>query len=341
MVSRIESEGMRPVFRKLGNTGLDVTAIGLGLAALGRPGYINIGNAENRSGNDVDAMRNRATNVLDAAWQTGIRYFDAARSYGRAEEFLGAWLNERDIAPDQVAVGSKWGYTYTADWQIEATVHEVKDHTLSVLMRQREESAAFLGSYLRLYQIHSASESSGVLERRDVLAELARYRDEGMIIGLSLSGVDQAQTLRHAMMIAVDGLPLFTLVQVTWNLFEQSCTAVLQDAYTQGMGIIVKEVLANGRLTAANTGPKDAPALDLLRRIAKRHGVTVDAISLAAVLAQPWCHIALSGASTVAHLAANMGALKVNLSNDELVEVLALVEAPTDYWTNRSKLAWN
>jgi aryl-alcohol dehydrogenase-like predicted oxidoreductase len=45
------------------------------------------------------------------------RYFDAARSYGRAEEFLGGWLAARGIGPDEVAVGSKWGYTYTANWQ--------------------------------------------------------------------------------------------------------------------------------------------------------------------------------------------------------------------------------
>jgi aryl-alcohol dehydrogenase-like predicted oxidoreductase len=45
------------------------------------------------------------------------RYFDAARSYGRAEEFLGGWLAARGIAPQEVVVGSKWGYVYTANWQ--------------------------------------------------------------------------------------------------------------------------------------------------------------------------------------------------------------------------------
>jgi aryl-alcohol dehydrogenase-like predicted oxidoreductase len=45
------------------------------------------------------------------------RYFDAACSYGRAEEFLGGWLAARGIAPQEVVVGSKWGYVYTANWQ--------------------------------------------------------------------------------------------------------------------------------------------------------------------------------------------------------------------------------
>jgi len=42
------------------------------------------------------------------------RYFDAARSYGKAEEFLGSWLIDRGISADQVLIGSKWGYYYTA-----------------------------------------------------------------------------------------------------------------------------------------------------------------------------------------------------------------------------------
>jgi len=52
------------------------------------------------------------------AYAAGITYFDAARSYGRAEEFLGAWLASRGHR-DAVA-GSKWGYRYTGDWRLDA-----------------------------------------------------------------------------------------------------------------------------------------------------------------------------------------------------------------------------
>src|SRR5882724_3434012 len=102
--------------------------IGLGLAALGRPGYINLGHAgdlERRY--DVAAMRDHAHAVFDAAWAGGVRYFDAARSYGRAEEFLASWLAVRSIAPEALTIGSKWGYAYMAGWQATAEVHEVKE----------------------------------------------------------------------------------------------------------------------------------------------------------------------------------------------------------------------
>ena len=159
----------------LGATGLTVTPAGLGLAALGRPGYINLGHAHDLEHTyDEKAMEAHAHQVLDAAWEAGVRYFDAARSYGKAEAFLGSWLRSRRIPPEAVTVGSKWGYTYTAGWNVNAPVHEVKEHSLAVLRRQRAESAANLGDYLDLYQIHSATRESGVLENPEVLAELSR-----------------------------------------------------------------------------------------------------------------------------------------------------------------------
>ena len=100
--------------------------IGLGLAALGRPAYIDIGHPQDLAGEtDVDSMRARAHAMLDAAYAAGVRYFDAARSYGRAEEFLRSWLTARGLATEDVGVGSKWGYTYTADWRVDAATGQL------------------------------------------------------------------------------------------------------------------------------------------------------------------------------------------------------------------------
>ena len=72
-----------------------VARLGLGLAALGRPGYLNLGHGAQLGGDrSVAALRARTHEVLDAAYAAGIRDFDAARSYGRAEEFLGEWLRD-------------------------------------------------------------------------------------------------------------------------------------------------------------------------------------------------------------------------------------------------------
>jgi aryl-alcohol dehydrogenase-like predicted oxidoreductase len=95
--------------RTLGATGLPVSPLGLGLAALGRPGYINLGHAGDVGDADVGAMERHAHEVLDAAYEGGVRYFDAARSYGRGEAFLASWLGRRGLSRADVTVGSKWG----------------------------------------------------------------------------------------------------------------------------------------------------------------------------------------------------------------------------------------
>ncbi|MFO7632565.1 MAG: aldo/keto reductase [Caldilinea sp.] len=328
--------------RALGRTGMNVTALGIGLAALGRPGYINLNHAADLGQEyEVAAMQTHAHDVLDAAWAAGMRYFDAARSYGRAEAFLASWLHRRAIPADAVTVGSKWGYVYTADWQVNADVHEVKDHTLPVLQRQRQESRALLGGHLKLYQIHSATLESGVLENRAVLDELARLRGDGLAIGLSLSGPGQGETLARALEVAVDGQPLFDAVQATWNLLEPSADDMLAAAHKAGMGVIVKEALANGRLTARNRDPGFAAQRRLLEETASSLGVTIDALALAAVLHQPWATVVLSGAATAEQLHSNVAALTVPWSASLADALDSLAEAPGDYWSTRSQLDWN
>lgn len=329
--------------RVLGTSGLLVTPIGLGLAALGRPGYITLGHAEDLGRSyDVEAMRAHAHSVLDAAWQSGVRYFDAARSYGRAEAFLGSWLRARGIVPVDCTVGSKWGYTYTAGWQVTAEVHEVKEHTLATLQRQIAESEEQLSPYLDLYQIHSATESSGVLDRDDVLDELARLKASGRIraVGLTLSGTDSAATLERAARIERDGRRLFDTVQATWNVLEPSLGSLLSDVQAAGMGVIVKEALANGRLTSRNTDPAFVEQRSVLEGQAARLGCSLDQLALAAVLDQPWSGCVLSGGATTEQLHSNLGALDVQLDDQARAALTGLAEPPERYWAERASLPW-
>ena len=303
--------------RPLGAAGLRVTPIGLGLAALGRPGYITLDRAKDLgSDRSVAALERRSHEVLSAAYDAGIRYFDAARSYGFAERFLGSWLRERGLPPKAITVGSKWGYTYVGDWQVEARVHEVKDHSLAALRRQIAESRALLGEYLDLYQIHSATLESGVLDDYAVLSELNALRVSGLTIGLSVSGPRQADVIRRALAVSVDGDNPFQSVQATWNLFEPSAGPALAEAHQAGWGVIIKEALANGRLADR------------------------DQHAIAAALANSWVDVVLSGAVTEAQLRSNVGALTTRLLPDELAALSKVAEPPDRYWQERSQLAW-
>ena len=316
--------------RPLGETGLAASRIGLGLAALGRPVYIDVGRecdlGKERTRTTMEA---RCREVLDAAYAAGIRYLDVARSYGDAEAFLGAWLEVRD--PPDVLVGSKWGYTYVGGWRVDADVQEVKDLSVDALRRQIAESRRLLGDRLSLYQIHSATIESGVFDDHEVLEELRSLRESGLFLGFSTSGPKQAEAIARGIQERVDGEPLFSTVQSTWNVLEPSAGPALAEAHAEGRGVLIKEAMANGRL-AAPEGP--------LVRIAGRLGTTPDRVALAAALAHPWVDVVLSGAVTVDQVRSNAVAVDLTLPADALSEMDAFAEPPERYWTDRAALPW-
>jgi aryl-alcohol dehydrogenase-like predicted oxidoreductase len=301
-----------------------MAVMGLGLAALGRPAYLTVDHgAALGPDRSVEALEQRCGQVCDAAWAGGIRWFDAARSYGRAEEFLAHWLTRRDLGPEAVSVSSKWGYTYTAGWRLDADTQEVKDHSLAALDRQWPETEALLGPWLDLYQVHSLTPESSVLDDEAVQHRLAEL---GVPVGISLSGPGQSEALRRALAISVDGRQLFSAVQATWNPLEPSAGPALSEAKAAGWTVIVKEALANGRL--AGPGSPMATA-----------GAHPEVTALATALAQPWADVVLSGATTVAQLRSNLTALQ-GVEPLEGHRLTAFALDPPRYWSERSVMPW-
>ncbi len=318
--------------------------LGLGLAALGRPGYVTLNHSSDLGGSyDPSAMESHAHDVLDAAFADGIRYVDAARSYGRAEDFLASWLRTRAIKPSEIVVASKWGYTYTAGWSTSATQHEVKDHSLAAFERQLAESVERLGKYLWLYQIHSVTAEGKTLEDSALIDAIARLRERGVRAGLTVSGAGQPVAIRRSLEVRRDGARVFDSVQATWNLLERGAESALQDAHDAGMRVVVKESLANGRLTQANRDENDVlyPAVARIRNMAESRGTTVETLALAGALARPWVNIVLSGAATVDQIPSTVAALDF-VYDAELDEQLRPIAVASDeYWRARTAFRWN
>ncbi len=318
----------------LGSTGLVVSRIGLGLAALGRPAYITTGRQRDfGTRRDVADMERRSHEMLDAAYAAGIRYFDAARSYGMAEAFLASWLRARKLPSDAVTIGSKWGYTYVGGWRLDAPAQEVKDLSVAALRRQAAESRELLGDRLRLYEIHSATLESGVLDDEAVLDELRQLRSEGLAIGLTVTGPRQGDTIRYALKGSIGNSSPYQVVQATWNLLEPSAGGALAEARAHGWGVIVKEALANGRLANHAQGEHVAH----LEAEAESHGVTLDRLALAAALAQPWADVVLSGAVTTEQLESNLESLDLV---GEVTDWSPIAEPAAEYWARRSARPW-
>lgn len=303
--------------------------MGLGLAAIGRPAYINLGREQDLGADrSVQSLRAQAETLLDAARAEGVDWIDTARSYGRAEEFLAGWLHARDVPAGALTISSKWGYEYTGAWRLDADVHETKHLTGDQLRRQLRESRGLLGDHLSLYQIHSATLDSGVLDDTDVLAQLADLRATGVPVGLSTSGPRQGDTIDRAV-----ELGSFDAVQATWNLHERSAGRALERAHAAGLRVLIKEGVANGRLTAHAAPPA-------LTDAAAQAGTTPDALALAAIMARAWVDVVLSGAVSPEMLRSNLAARDLDWSDELEAQLAELVEPPDAYWATRGRLAW-
>jgi|Transcript_15767 aryl-alcohol dehydrogenase-like predicted oxidoreductase len=321
--------------------------LGLGMAALGRPGYINLGRDAifgNSSSRPIEAMQSQADLVLDSLFANtskgSVPWVDCARSYGLSEQFVGDYLKRNNIKPNEVYCSSKWGYTYVADWNVSldrGAPHEVKDHSVSNFLKQVEETKHFIGHYVDLYQIHSATFESGVMDDADIHKALHQCRENlGWKIGLSVSSPKQDEVMRRAMEIEVDGHKLFDSVQCTYNVLEQRPAPALLAAHKAGMDIIIKEGLANGRVLRNI----------IILKYAKEMDCTPDSLALGCILAQPFQPRVLSGAVTPEQLHSNMKAEGVaeRLRKDATLLDKIMAECVMDsekYWKDRAALAWN
>lgn len=312
--------------------------IGLGTAAIGRPDYINI-RQESKKRFHLPEFQDQAYAVLDAAYTAGIRYFDTAPGYGIAEKILMNWVHDRAYVDTQIA--SKWGYTYTANFNATAKVHEVKEHTLAKLNEQWKATAQFQKN-LKIYQIHSATLESQVLDNPRVIHRLAELKREHKLkIGVTTSGAQQTEVVRRALEVQVEGKQLFDVYQVTYNLLDQSFGSLSQVLHKHRKGLVIKEALANGRIFENPSLPNYRKMYDFLGVLAQKYEVGFDALALRFVLDCLPKAMVLSGASQVEHVHQNMQANSFQLSAEELDQLKQFSVVPKYYWEERKMLGWN
>ena len=315
------------------------TKIGLGLAALGRPEYINIrdGNTPNKS---QEAFMENAFNVLNFAYKQGVRYFDTAPSYGKGEQFLTNWNTK--YQHKDVTLSTKWGYTYVADWELGFKgPHEVKEHSLDKLIEQWQISKKLLPA-LKIYQVHSATFESGILENKDVLKRLYELKKQtGLQIGITTSGSHQSKIIEAALKIKIENEDLFDSYQVTYNMLEQSTHNILKQLLQQGKTIIIKEALANGRIFKNKKFRQYQTLYSVLDALAKKYHVGTDAVALRFVMDNLEPTYLLSGASRKEHVEQNLKAQNFKLEKAEITALKSFKTDSQDYWEERNKLSWN
>ncbi len=312
--------------------------IGLGTAAIGRPQYINI-RQKSDTNLSFEAFRANGKRLLDIAYLNGIRYFDTAPGYGFAEDLLIDWINEKNDSSIEIA--TKWGYTYTANFDPNAAQHEYKEHSLKKLNEQWNRSQALLPN-LSTYQIHSATLDTGVLSNHEILHRLADLKNEhGFLIGLTTTGSNQNEVVNKALDVEIAGVQLFDVFQSTYNVFDQSLADVAELLFNQNKRLVIKEALANGRVFVNNRYPDYSKAYNILGRLSDKYEVGSDAIALRFCMDSIPSFKILSGAANEQHIMDNLLVSKFKLEDDDINLLKSLSIDPVKYWNERKKLGWN
>ena len=224
-----------------GGSGLEVSRLGVGLAAIARPGYITLGRAATSRGR---AQPGRALRARRRGARRGARRrrpLRRRRAELRARRGVPrrAGSCERGVARDELTVGSKWGYRYTAGWRSTRRCTRRRSSRWNASRRSSRRPARC--SAIGLGPLPDPQRDGGVGgARRRRAARRARRRRGARgafrAVGLTLSGPESARALELALAARVDGERVFDVVQATFNVLEPSLAPGLAAAHDDGTG---------------------------------------------------------------------------------------------------------
>lgn len=307
-------------FRQLGDSGLKVSAVGLGT---------------NNFGARVDAEG--TARVIDQALHEGINLLDTANIYskGLSEEYIGRALNgKRHEAVIATKVGGRMGDGPNDEGA-----------SLKHIRHEIEESLRRLGTdYVDLYQIHFVDESTPIEETVRVLDDLVK---EGKVRYTGCSNFAAWQVCEGVWTSESLGLTSFSSVQPHYSMLVREPERELVpfcDEY--GIGILPYFPLASGFLTGKYRRGQPAPAgtrlaendrgmfvdanydlIEALESFAEQRGHSLLELAFAWLLARPAVSSVIAGATKPEQVTANARAVSWHLTDDDLTQVEAILES--------------
>ena len=240
-------------YRRLGNSGLQVSLAGLGT---------------NNFGMRLDYEQSKS--VVDAALDTGINFFDTADIYGggRSEEYLGRALGSRR---EDVLIATKFAMPVgEGPFTRGGSRHYIEKAVARTLRR--------LGTdYIDVYQMHQPDLQTPIAETLEALSDLVhrgvvRYIGHSNFTGWQIADADWTARSR--------GLERFVSAQNEWSLLERKVEAEIMPACREfGLGQLPFFPLASGFLTGKYRRGKDLPAGTRLAAWAQAMPARIDAIT--------------------------------------------------------------
>jgi aryl-alcohol dehydrogenase-like predicted oxidoreductase len=306
--------------RPLGDSGLDVSVVGLGC---------------NNFGRRVDLQGTRA--VVDAALECGVTFFDTADIYGGAggsEELLGEVLKGRR---DQVVLATKFGMDMGDGAERRGSRDYIRHSIEGSLRRLRTD-------FVDYYWLHQPDTQTPIEETLSALHELV---EEGSVRAIGASNFD-AEQIEEADRVARDrGITRFTAIQNQYSLLVRDAERdVLPTCERLGLGFVPFFPLASGLLTGkyrrGEPGPSGArlsgrqqiasdeqfDLLDALSDYARERGVPLSDVAIGALLAKRPVTSVIAGATKPEQVRANAAAARWQPSEDDLEALERILGAP-------------
>jgi aryl-alcohol dehydrogenase-like predicted oxidoreductase len=306
-------------FRRVGNSGLAVSVVGLGT---------------NNLGMKLDMVGSRE--VVHAALDEGITLFDTADSYGASEERLGELLAG---VRDDVVLATKFGsdvrprgLSNGEDWGARGGRRYIVRSVESSLRRLRSD-------WIDLYQLHRPDPATPVDETLSALDDLVRagkvrYLGSSNFTGWQVAEAEWVSRTRH--------LERFVSAQNEYSWLRRGIEADLLPALEHyGIGLLPYFPLANGLLTGKYRRGESAPEgsrirawgresvltdetfdlLEALEGFAKRRGVTLLDVAVGGLAARPAVASVIAGATSAEQVRRNVAAGRWQPSADDLAEL--------------------
>jgi len=306
--------------RRLGQTDIEITPIGLGVMQFSGRGMFRLMFPE--------LTTETMNSIVRAALDSGINWFDTAEIYGRgrSEQALANALKAADTTDNDVVIATKWFPLFRTASNIHSTIadrqHNLAEYTID------------------LYQIHRPYSFSSPEAEMNAMADLVRA---GKIRSIGVSNFSALQMRRAYDALAKRGLPLASN-QVQYSLIDRriESNGILETAKELGVTIIAWSPLGSGVLTGKfHDGPnalRNTPLgrkLMISRRLKRSHRLITALKEIASAHDQTPAQVALNwlinshgdtvvaipGASKVHHAQQNAGAMNFFLSEEEMARI--------------------
>ncbi len=302
-------------YRRLGNSGLRVSAIGLGTNAFGS------------RADEATSIR-----IINQALELGVNFIDTAESYtqGHSEEIIGKALKGKRA---QAVIATKFGHFRTAG-------PKERGGSRSYIIKAVENSLKRLDTdYIDLYYLHTPDTETPVEETLRALEDLIRA---GKVRYIACSNFAAWQLCEAAWTARVNHLPAFIAAQSRYNLLDRSIEQEIAPCCSSyGLSIVPWGPLASGFLTGKYERSEQTPGrfapgpgiygdvytqanfdkLSKLEAFAKEHGHGMGELAVAWLLSHPWLGSVITGATKPEQVASNASAGDWRLTAAEAAEV--------------------